>query len=289
MGQKPVIVAEIGINHNGSVELAKKLIDVAVENKVDYVKFQKRTIEDVYTKEELDKPRESPWGTTNREQKLGLEFEKAEYDEIDRYCKEKGIKWFASPWDKKSVDFLMQYNPEYIKVASASITDEELLEHIAKSVEGTQTKIILATGMSNRKEIEQVLFILDSGLGYQHNVEYVLACTSSYPTPTKDLNLSRIEYMKYSASVINEYKIGFSNHYQGLSAMYAAMSLGAEMIEFHITLDRASYGSDQAASIEPNGVKRICEFAEFISKAMGNEELKITESEIPVAKKLRKS
>ena len=276
---KPIIVAEIGINHNGSLETAKQLIDVAVENKVDYVKFQKRTVEKVYSKEELDKPRESPWGNTNRDQKLGLEFEKSEYDEIDRYCKERSIGWFASPWDIDSVDFIMQYQPKFIKVASASVTDINLLKYIRKAINGTNTKVILATGMSDRIQVDCAIDILDVC-----NIAYVLVCTSSYPTPAEDMCLSRITY--YQADYTMPF-VGFSNHYQGLAGIFAAISLGARMVEYHITLDRAMYGSDQAASIEPQGVKRICDFVEFMAVAMGDWQMGCRPSEKLVATKLR--
>lgn len=278
---KTELIAEIGINSNGDVNIAKKLIDEAVNAGFQYVKFQKRTIEDVYTKEELDKPRESPWGKTNREQKMGLEFGKKEYDQIDSYCKEKGIQWFASVWDEKSVDFLMQYNPPYIKVPSALITNISLLKKIRDVVKGTNTKIIIATGMSDWKEIENCLIILN------YNVECILICTSSYPTPVEDLNMSRILKAK-SLFPKNIIKIGFSNHSQSVNFMLMAYCLGSEMIEMHITLDRTMYGSDQSASIEPQGMQRVSKIIKAYEKAWGDENFYCTKSEIPVKEKLRK-
>jgi N-acetylneuraminate synthase len=276
------LVGEIGINHSGSLEIAKQLIDIAVLGKCKFVKFQKRTVESVYTKAELDKPRESPWGTTNREQKMGLEFGKKEYDEIDRYCKEKGIGWFASPWDVDSVDFLMQYNPQYIKVASAMMSNYDLLKKINESIKGTKTKVIVATGMTTEMELVESLNIL----GYE-NVEYILACTSSYPTPVKDMNMAKIPHLQ-GMYIGTSCKIGFSNHYSGLKFIYMAVALGAEMIEYHITLDRTMCGSDQASSIEPSGVLEIPGHIEMIETAWGNGKLECMPSELPIKEKLRK-
>lgn len=282
---KTVIVSEIGINHNGDINLAKQLIDLAILGGCKYVKFQKRTVEDVYTKEELDVPRESPFGTTNREQKNGLEFGKEEYDEIDRYCKEKGIDWFGSPWDIKSVDFLMQYVPKYIKVASAMITNIPMLEKIREAVDGTNTRIIIATGMSTEDEINTCLNILGE------YVEYILSCTSSYPTPIEDTNINKMNTLKKLFSdedYIEDYKFGFSNHSSGIIGILMAVTLGAEMIEYHITLDRTMYGSDQPASIESAGVLKIKDYVCAIEKSFGDGELGCTPSEVPIKEKLRK-
>lgn len=278
---KTKIVAEIGINHNGDLNIAKKLIDIAVQAGCHFVKFQKRTIEDVYTKEELDKYRESPWGTTNRQQKMGLEFGNAEYDEIDRYCKEKGIDWFGSPWDVKSVDFLMQYHPKYIKVASAMVTNIPMLKKIKDSIQGTDTRVIVACGMTNKKELDDYLSILGE------YTEYILSCTSSYPTPIKDMNMNKIKTLQ------NEYghswKIGFSNHSASLQFIYAAAIMGCEMVEFHITTDRSIYGSDQSSSIGPEGVERICEYINDFENSLGNGLIECQPSEIPIKEKLCKS
>ena len=274
--KKVLLVAEIGINHNGDLNLAKKLIDVAAFGGCDYVKFQKRTIDIVYSKEELDKYRESPWGTTNREQKHGLEFGEGAYDEIDRYCRGKNVGWFASPWDLQSVDFLMRYEPPFIKVASASLTDIDLLNRIKR----TGTKVILSTGMSKKEELDNAITILGD------NVEYILACTSTYPTLDDEMNMKFIRTLKKEYP---EYKIGFSNHSPGIQFSLIAVALGAEMLEFHITLNRAMYGSDQAASIEPEGVIKIGKHARNISKGMGTGEWTVFDSEEAIKQKLRKS
>ena len=273
------LVAEIGINHNGDIKIAKQLIDVAVLGGCQYVKFQKRTIEDVYTKEDLDKYRESPWGTTNREQKYGLEFGKKEYDEINTYCKDKGIEWFGSPWDTKSVDFLMQYDPKYIKIASAMLTNDILIKKIMTATKNTSTKIILACGMTDKQELDNCLSLIGS------STEYILSCTSSYPTPVKDLNMNRIKTLQQEYGT--RYKIGFSNHSAGIQFIYAAGVMGAEMLEFHITLDRAMYGSDQSASIEPAGVLKIGQYVRDFENSLGDGFLGCQKSEIPIRKKLR--
>lgn len=277
---KTILVAEIGINHNGSLKTAKQLIDLSVLGGCKYVKFQKRTIEDVYTPEELDVPRKSPFGTTNREQKNGLEFGKEEYNEIDRYCKEKGIGWFASPWDKKSVDFLMQYNPEYIKVASAMLSNTELLLHINKCIDSLNptTKVILATGMSTDTEIQKAIDI------FENKVDHILSCTSSYPTPVDEININKINTLK------NKYplrKIGFSNHHSGIIGIIMSVTLGVQMVEYHITLDRTMYGSDQSSSIESSGVFKIKDYIIAIEKSFGTGKLECTPSEIPIREKLK--
>lgn len=283
---KTKLIAEIGINHNGDIKLAKELIDIAVLGGCQYVKFQKRTIEDVYTKEELDKERKSPWGTTNREQKKGLEFDKEEYDEIDKYCKEKGIKWFGSPWDAKSVDFLMQYNPDYIKIASATLTNKAILnrikywlDNIEENIEKKQTKVIIATGMSNEEEINNCLNILGN------KVEYILSCTSTYPTKTVDMNMKKIITLK---NKYPNYKIGFSNHSSGILFITMAATLNCEIIEYHITKDRTLYGSDQASSIEISGVIKIKDYVENIENSWGTGDINCLENEIEIKKKLRK-
>jgi len=275
---KTILVGEIGINHNGSLEQAKKLIDLAISGGCKFVKFQKRTVEDVYTKEELDAPRESPFGTTNREQKNGLEFGKEQFDKIDAYCKQKGIGWFGSPWDVKSVDFLMQYKPEYIKVASAMVTNIELLEAIDKAVEDTYTKVVVAVGMSTEEEIFKCLNYVDPA--------YILSCVSSYPTPPEEMNMKKIETLQMLFE--DHHSIGFSNHSSGIAYILQAQVMGAEMIEYHITTDRTMYGSDQSASIETAGVLKIRDFIEAFEAGMGDGKLKVENSEIPVKAKLRK-
>jgi len=269
------IVAEIGINHHGSVEMAKKMIDVASKYGCHYVKFQKREVPLVYTKEELEKPRESKWGKTTREQKMGLELGRVEYDEIDSYCKSKNIQWYASPWDPLSVDFLMKYNPPYMKIPSALITNFELLA--AVKISGIPT--IISTGMSTKDEVDDCLNFMGN------QVEYVLACCSTYPTSDEEMNLRFIQTLIKEYG--HKYKIGFSNHNPGTYYCTVAPALGAQMVEFHITLNRASEGSDQAASIEETGVRIITSHIRDLEIAMGTGEWWVRDSEIPIKKKLR--
>jgi N-acetylneuraminate synthase len=272
---KPVfIVAEIGINHNGDVEIAKKLIDAAVETGCDAVKFQKRTVDIVYTEEELARPRENPFGETNGDLKRGLEFGKKEYTEIDNYCKEKGILWFASCWDEPSVDFIDEFNPPCYKIASASLTDDKLLEH-------TRSKgkpIILSTGMSTIDEIKHAVDILG-----QDNL-IILHCTSTYPSDPEELNLQQIQSFK---NIFN-CPIGYSGHEVGLAPSVMAAVMGACMVERHITLDRAMWGSDQAASVEPQGFARMVRDIRLIPVIMGDGVKRVYESEVPIKKKLRR-
>ncbi len=282
IGDKPVgdgypcyIIAEIGINHNGSLEIAKKLIDAAVVCGCDAVKFQKRTIEVVYTPEELEKPRESSFGLTNGDLKRGLEFGYEEYSEIDKYCKEKGIDWFASCWDEGSIDFMEQFNPVCYKIASASLTDDKLLRYHRKY----DRPIILSTGMSDINLIKHAVDIL----GKKDLV--ILHCTSTYPTDHTELNLSSINVLK---DAFPEIPIGYSGHEIGLSTTIAAANIGACVIERHITLDRAMCGSDHAASIEPQGFIRMIRDIRVIEKSMGDGVIKIYKSEEPIIKKLRR-
>ena len=219
------IIAEIGINHNGDMKITKKLIDGAVSAGCDAVKFQKRTIEEVYDAADLDRPRESPWGTTNRQQKEGLEFGEEEYTQIDEYCKEKGISWFASAWDLKSQKFLQQYNLKYNKIASAMLTHSELLEEVAK--EGRHT--FISTGMSTLEEIDAAVNIFR-----KHNCSFELMhCNSTYPMPVEDANLRVMGTLKdrYGCN------IGYSGHEVGIMVCCAAVAMGATSIERHITLD----------------------------------------------------
>ena len=270
------IIAEIGINHNGDLEIAKDLIDVAVEADADAVKFQKRTIDLVYTKEMLDGPRESPWGNTQRDQKEGLEFGQEEYLEIDKYCKEKGIDWFASAWDLESQKFLQQFNLKYNKIASAMIVYEELLKMVA--LEGKHT--FISTGMSTYEDIDKAVKIFrDKGCPFE-----LMHCVSTYPMENyKDANLNVITTLR------NRYNcdIGYSGHEAGLAISYGATALGITSLERHITLNRAMYGSDQSASIEPNGFRNLVEACQKIQKAMGDGEKRILDSEKPIAKNLR--
>lgn len=268
------IVCEIGINANGSILTALRMIDIAVEAGCDYVKFQKRHIPLVYTKEELGMPRNSPWGTNTLQQKKGLEFDKYAYIQISNHCKKVGIKWFASVWDPYSADLMADFDMAYIKIPSALITNMQLLEVIQLMPQ----KAIISTGMSTLKEIETCLNFLGD------QVEYVLACTSTYPCKAEEVNLNRIKTLK---KLFPNYKIGFSNHSPGLTYLPPAVALGSEMVEFHITLDRTMYGSDQSSSIEPHGVRKVVQQIRDIEKAMGDGDIRPYESEIPIMGKLR--
>lgn len=274
-GEPCFIVAEIGINHNGSVEIAKKLIQSAFNTGCDAVKFQKRTVDIAYIKEELDRPRESPFGSTNRALKEGLELGLEEYTQIDEYCRGLGIMWFASCWDKLSVDFIEQFKPPCYKIASASLTDDSLLRHIKTK----QKPIIVSTGMSTLEEIDHAVELL----GEQDLI--ILHCTSTYPASPEELNLRAIQ------TFANRYNcpIGYSGHEVGISTTVAAAVLGAKMIERHITLDRAMWGSDQAASVEPQGIERIVRYIRTIESAMGDGNKKVYPSEIPIIDKLRRA
>jgi N-acetylneuraminate synthase len=268
------MVAEIGINHNGDVNLAKKLIDVALAAGCNAVKFQKRTIEIVYSPEELARPRESPFGTTNGDLKYGLEFGLDEYREIDGYCCEKNIPWFASCWDEQSVDFIEQFNPPCFKIASASITDEGLLRHIrAKG-----RPIILSTGMSTLEQMDYAIQILGN-----HDLIVLHSC-STYPAFYEELNLKVIPMLKQRYSI----PIGYSGHETGLPSSVAAVVLGACMVERHITLDRSLWGSDHAASLEPNGITRLIRDIRLVETAMGDGVKRVIDREVPIMKKLRR-
>ena len=270
------IIAEIGINHNGDLEIAKKLIDGAVFTGCDAVKFQKRTVEKVYSKEDLDKYRESPWGTTVREQKLGLEFGKEEYDEIDRCCKEKGIPWFASAWDLNSQKFLRQYNLKYNKIASPMLTHRELLEMVAEEEKHT----FISTGMSTMEEIEKAVQIFkDAKCPFE-----LMHCNSVYPMKVEDANLKTIPVLRERFGC----KVGYSGHEVTLIVACAAAALGATSIERHITLDHAMYGSDQAASVEIMGFHRLVKYIRAIEAALGDGIKVVTEEEKKAKAKLRR-
>ena len=268
------ITAEIGINHNGDIAIAKKLIDIAAETGCDAVKFQKRTIEIIYTKEELAKPRENPFGGTNGDLKRGLEFGEEEYAEINRYCKEKGIIWYASCWDEPSVDFIEKFNPPCYKIASASLTDDNLLIH----TKAKGKPLILSTGMSTMEEINHAVNIL----GKENLV--LLHCTSTYPSDPKELNLNVIQKLKEEFDC----PVGYSGHEVGVASSVIAAVIGACMIERHITLDRAMWGSDQSASLEPQGLKRMIRDIRLIPIIVGDGIKKVYESELPIIDKLRR-
>jgi N-acetylneuraminate synthase len=267
-------IAEIGINHNGDVALAKKLIDVAVLAGCEAVKFQKRTVEVVYTAEELAKPRESPFGDTNGDLKRGLEFGQAEYEEIDAYCKSKPIRWTASGWDEASVDFVERFTPPYYKIASASLTDDALLRHTRSK----RRPIILSTGMSTVEQIDHALEVIGTD-------DLILMHTcSTYPSRYDEINLRAVQTLR------DRYKVpvGYSGHETGLPSTVAAVALGACVIERHITIDRAMWGSDQAASLEPNGIMRLLRDIRLVEEALGDGSIGVAPSEIPVMQKLRR-
>jgi len=275
--RKPIfIIAEIGINHNGDMDTAKKLIDGAVEAKCDAVKFQKRTIDIVYTSEELDTFRESPWGTTNREQKEGLEFGKDEYDEIDKYCKDKNIYWYASAWDMPSQKFLQQYDLKYNKIASALLTYDDLLEEVSK--EGKYT--FISTGMSTMEEVGKAVNIFR-----KNNCPFELMHTNStYPMKNEAANLNVIKTLRDHFNC----DVGYSGHETGRVVTMTAAALGATSIERHITLDVSMYGSDQAASIDVWELKLLVADIATIQSVFGDPEKRVMDTEIPIKDKLRK-
>ena len=274
-GDRPCyVIAEIGINHNGDIELAKKLINVALGADCDAVKFQKRTINVVYTPEELAKPRESPFGNTNGDLKRGLEFEQDEYEEIDRYCREVKIDWFASCWDEASVDFIAQFKVPCFKIASASLTDDNLLRH----TRAVGKPILLSTGMSTMEEVDHAVEVLG-----KQDLALLHAC-STYPAYYEELNLRVINVLKERYGV----PVGYSGHETGLPSSVAAAVMGACMIERHITLDRSMWGSDHAASLEPNGITRLVRDIRLIEKSKGDGVKRVLEREQPIIKKLRR-
>ncbi|MEW6657708.1 MAG: N-acetylneuraminate synthase family protein [Thermodesulfobacteriota bacterium] len=268
------IIAEIGINHNGDVEIAKKLISAAVGAGCDAVKFQKRTVDIVYTPEELAKPRENPFGPTNGDLKRGLEFGQAEYAEIDRFCQGLGILWFASCWDEGSVDFIARFDPPCYKIASASLTDDALLRHHRRQGK----PIILSTGMSTLEQIDHAVEVLGKdGLVLMHT-------TSTYPSKIEELNLRVIPALKARYDL----PVGYSGHEVGIYPTLVAMVLGACAVERHITLDRAMWGSDQAASVEPHGIARLVKDIRAAELALGDGVKKVYDSEKPIIQKLRR-
>ncbi len=276
MISKPLLIAEIGINHNGDLDLAKKLIDLAKKANFDCVKFQKRDINLVYSKKILDAPRESPWGKTQRDQKQGLEFNKDEYDKIDSYCKKININWFASAWDLNSLKFLDQYDLNYHKIASAMIVDTDFLKEVAKRKKYT----FISTGMSSTQDIDNAVNIFT-----KENCSFELMhCISTYPMKPEDANLLTINALK------NKYncKVGYSGHENGIAVSLAAFSIGISSLERHITLDRAMYGSDQSASLEESGMINLSEMISKMLVAYGEEKLgHILDDEKPIAEKLR--
>jgi N-acetylneuraminate synthase len=274
-GQPCYVIAEIGINHNGSVEIAKKLIDGAVEANCNAVKFQKRTPEICVPKDQWNKMRDTPWGhMTYIDYKKKIEFGPDEYAEIDRYCSEKGIDWFASCWDEPSVDFIEQFNPVLYKMASASLTDHALL----KKVKAAGKPIILSTGMSTLDEIKEAVGFLGlDNLLIAHS-------TSSYPCPPAELNLRMINTLQ---KMYPNTPIGYSGHETGLATTLAAVSIGASFVERHYTLDRAMWGSDHAASVETGGMVRLMKDIRDIETALGDGVKVVYQSEMEPRKRLR--
>ncbi len=273
-GNPCFVIAEIGINHNGNIDLTKKLIDAAVAARCNAVKFQKRTIEIVYSAEELARPRESPFGNTNGDLKYGLEFGQEDYAEIDRYCRQNNIAWLASCWDERSVDFIEQFNVPCYKVASACLTDDDLLRH-------TRSKgrpILLSTGMSTLEQIDHAVEVL----GKEELV--IMHTTSTYPAFYEELNLRVIPMLKQRYGL----PIGYSGHETGLSTTIASVAMGACVVERHITLDRAMWGSDQAASVEPQGFTHLVRDIRLVEMAMGDGVKRVIEREVSVMKKLRR-
>jgi N-acetylneuraminate synthase len=273
-GQPCYVIAEIGINHNGDLEICRKLIDAAVAAGCDAVKFQKRTVDVVYTPAELAKERENPFGPTNGDLKRGLEFDEAAYAAIDAYCRAKGIAWFASCWDEASVDFIDRFNPPAYKIASASLTDDSLLAY-------TRAKgkpIIASTGMSTLEQVDQAVKVLGTK-------DLILLHTcSAYPSYYNELNLNVITTLR------NRFKVpvGYSGHETGIPSSAATIALGACVIERHVTLDRSMWGSDQAASLEPNGITRLVRDIRLIETALGDGVKRVEEREVPVRDKLRR-
>ena len=270
------IIAEIGINHNGSLDIAKKLIDIAVDAGCDAVKFQKRTIEKVYSKKVLDSLRDSPWGKTTRDQKVGLEFSLKQYEIINKYCKKKKIPWYLSCWDVDSQIQMRGFKTKYNKVASAMLPHKKLVNIIAK--EGKYT--FISTGMSTMKDIENAVKIFR-----KHKCEFELMHSHScYPMPVKEANLRVIQTLKKKFRC----RVGYSGHEAASYVVsLVAVLLGATSIERHITLDRTMYGSDQAASLEPEGLRRFVRDIRTVDIVLGDGKKRIWESEMPAQKKLR--
>jgi len=270
---KTYVIAEIGINHNGDINLAKELILKSKTSGCNAVKFQKRDIESVYSQTELDTPRESPFGTTTREQKEGIEFSIEEYKELQSYTKELGLDFIVSCWDIKSLDLVEEHlDVKYHKIASAMATDKEFLEKL----NDTGKPVILSVGMCNDGEVSAAMSIL-------LNVKYILACTSTYPTRAEEINLRYIETLK---KLYPTTKVGFSNHYNGLDACVGSIIFGAECVEFHITKDRTMYGSDQVASIQDSD--DLVDSIRKMQLMVGDGIKKVYDSEVPIAAKLRK-
>jgi N-acetylneuraminate synthase len=275
-GHPAYIIAEIGINHNGDLEIAKQMIDAAVHAGVDAVKFQKRTPEVCTPPEQQKQMRETPWGyITYLEYRYKVEFNEEQYREIDRYCKEKGIPWMVSVWDEPSVDFMEQFDTPAYKIPSASLTDHNLLRYARK----TGKPLIISTGMSTMEQIRKAVQVI----GRENLV--IMHCTSTYPCEPEELNLRMIETLRRE---FPEVPIGYSGHEVGLVPSAVAVALGACMVERHLTLDRAMWGSDQAASVEPGGFERLVKYIRVTEAALGDGVKRVYESEMPSLRKLRR-
>jgi len=275
-GQPCFVIAEIGINHNGDLELARRLIDVAVEAGCDAVKFQKRTPELCVPANERDRIKETPWGDMSYlDYRYRVEFGRDEYAEIDRYCRERGILWFASPWDEPSVDFLEEFDPCCYKLPSAALTDHSLLGHL----KATGRPLIVSTGMSTMDEIDAAAASLGDDVPWA-----LMHTTSSYPSPTEEINLQMIGVLRERFDRV----VGYSGHELGLQVSLAAVAMGASLLERHVTLDRAMWGSDQAASVEPGGLERLVRDIRVIEMARGDGVKRVYDSELPVMQRLRR-
>ena len=275
-GHPTYIIAEIGINHNGSVEIAKEMIDAAVQAGVDAVKFQKRTPEVCTPPEQQKKMRQTPWGyITYLEYRYKVEFGKEEYQEIDAYCKEKGIPWMVSVWDEPSVDFMEDFDTPAYKIPSAALTDHNLLRRVRE----TGKPLIVSTGMSTMEQIRQAV----EAAGKEDLA--VMHCTSAYPCDPEELNLRMIQTLREE---FPEVPIGYSGHEVGLVPSAVAVALGACMVERHLTLDRAMWGSDQAASVEPAGFEKLVKYIRVTESALGDGVKRVYESEKPALRKLRR-
>jgi N-acetylneuraminate synthase len=270
------IIAEIGINHNGDLELARKLIELAEAAGCQAVKFQKRTVDVVYTADELAKPRESPFGDTNGKLKYGLEFGKSAYAEIDRCCKEHEILWMASCWDEASVDFIDQFDVPAYKIASASLTDDGLLRHT--KARAKNRPLLVSTGMSTLAQVDHAVEVL----GKDNLI--LLHTTSTYPATMEELNIKTIGTLRQRYGV----PVGYSGHESGIVSTAAAVALGACVVERHITMDRAMWGSDQAASLGPSGLMKVVQYIRDVEKSMGDGVKRVIDREVPNMKKLRR-
>lgn len=276
--KRPYLVGEIGINHNGSIELTKLLISLAKTYGIDAVKFQKRSPRECVPKDQWDIFKDTPFGEMKYiDYKERIEFGKRQYDEIDTHCRQNNMQWFPSIWDKTSIDFVIEnYTPPFLKVPSASITDFELLEHLADCA----VPVILSTGMTTKKDIDNALKIIGD------KTEYLLHCVSSYPTPDTEMNMLKLKSLQKEYG--DDYKIGFSNHSVKIIYSVQAYVMGAEMLEFHITLDRSFKGTDHQASLGPRGLEVLTNHIKSITDGWGSGEMELQQSELPIVRKLRR-